>query len=86
MNFVIRIWMYLTPIVFPMKSEGWIYYIFKYNPLTYLIEISRNLIIGQDQQFIIEFTIISIISFIFVMFGWMIFRIALPHLVARSGS
>lgn len=79
-------WMYITPVVFPMKTEGFAGLIFQYNPMTYLITITRDLITGQPIIYLHEsLTILAGIIILFFL-AWVLFRIAMPHIIARIGA
>ena len=48
-TFGVQLWMYITPIVYPMSSvgEGWLKTIFMINPVTPAVELLRYAILGQ---------------------------------------
>jgi lipopolysaccharide transport system permease protein len=48
-TFGVQLWMYITPIVYPMSSvgEGWLKTIFMVNPVTPVVELLRYALLGQ---------------------------------------
>ncbi len=76
-TFGVQLWMYITPIVYPMSAladSGWMSLILKLNPVTSSIEVIRYAILGQGEIMPL-FLAISWILTIFVVFvGIMIFN------------
>lgn len=84
---VLSVWLIATPIAYASNpGSGILYTINHYNPLTYLVDWPRALILplessSQTTCFIISFATLAIAAI-----AWTLFRIALPHIVARIGS
>ena len=78
--------MLLTPVVYPIPQSGLAATVALYNPLTPLISATRDWLIIGTTTHAEAFIVINIIAIIFLILGWIIFRVALPHLVARSGN
>ncbi|MBC8487087.1 MAG: ABC transporter permease [Bacteroidetes bacterium] len=79
-------WMYITPVVFPIKTEGFAGFIFRYNPMTYLIMTTRDLITGQPLVFLPQFFIVLAGILVLFFIACILYRIAMPHLISRIGA
>ncbi|MEB3219513.1 MAG: ABC transporter permease [Nostocales cyanobacterium 94392] len=79
-------WLFLTPVVYPVPSEGVFGTIVKLNPVTPLLVTTRELattgIISNPQGFWIA----SLIAIIGVLLAWIIYRLAMPYIVERMSS
>ena len=75
MTFFVQIWMYLTPIVYPLSQVPEKYHFFYlFNPMTLVVELFRFAFLGTNSvstQMIIINIVITILVFIFglIMFG-----------------
>ena len=79
-------WMLLTPVVYPPRQGGILGMLSEYNPISPLIITTRSWLIGSGDLPLQAFFIITAISLICLFLGWLLFRISLPHLIARLGS
>jgi lipopolysaccharide transport system permease protein len=78
--------MYLTPVVYPIPTEGLAAKIITYNFMTPLIMTTRDLLTGSPLELFPGFLIISIIFvFIFICVS-VAYRVAMPILVERMSS
>ena len=78
--------MYLTPVVFAMPKEGLTATLFQLNPLTPLILTSRDWLTGFSPEHLGYFVFVNVISIIFLLVFWIVFRLAMPILIERMGS
>ena len=75
-GFGIQLWMYGTPIVYPLSqiSEGWLRQLILINPVTMPVEVFRYAVLGQG-TIIPQYLILSwIIAVVFAIFGIMLFN------------
>ena len=83
---IVGFWMFLTPVAFPLGSKGsllsWIQHI---NPVSPVIETTRDWLYGQTPDMLPWFFGVLALSFVFVLIGWIIYRVSLPHVIARLG-
>ncbi len=79
-------WLLLTPVVYPPQKEGILSLLTEYNPVSPLIIATRNWLTVGSATNITEFTFVLIVTFGLLFIGWFVFRISLPHLIARTGS
>ena len=79
-------WLFLTPVVYPIPSQGIFGSIVKLNPVTPLLVTTRELattgVISNSQGFWIA----SLISIIGLLIAWIIYRLAMPYIVERMSS
>ena len=78
--------MFLTPVLYPPPTSGLAGAITKWNPLTPLVTATRDwLTVGQATD-LFSFSIVSISTCILLFLGWVIYRLALPHVISRIGN
>ncbi len=78
-------WMLLTPVVYPAKSSGLAGWLATWNPVSPLIITARETLTGLPLTHLGIFSLILSASLAMILFGWVCFRIAMPHLIARMG-
>jgi lipopolysaccharide transport system permease protein len=78
--------MLLTPVVYPPPETGLAAMVARWNPLSPLIVVTRDWITIGDATEIAVFALITIIAFVLLFAGWIMYRIALPHIIARVGA
>lgn len=79
-------WLFLTPVVYPVPSDGIFGSIVKLNPVTPLLVTTRELattgIISNSQGFWVA----SLIAIAGLLLAWIIYRLAMPYVVERMSS
>ncbi len=78
--------MFLTPVIYPPPTHGIIASVVQWNPLSPLVVVTRNWLttgVGGPME---AFFFVSGATLIFLFIGWMIYRLALPHVIARIGN
>ncbi|MEM9924945.1 MAG: ABC transporter permease [Cyanobacteria bacterium P01_D01_bin.50] len=79
-------WLFLTPVVYPVPSDGIFGSIVKLNPVTPLLVTTRELattgIISNPQGFWVA----SLIAIAGLLLAWIIYRLAMPYIVERMSS
>ena len=81
-----QFWMLLTPVVYPVESAGPLHAILVWNPATPLIVTAREALMGGGFTLLPAFWGVLAGSLLLVLAGLLSFRIALPHIIARTGS
>ncbi|MBW2992620.1 ABC transporter permease [Candidatus Woesearchaeota archaeon] len=71
--FVSRLWWFLTPVFYSVKEGSLIHLINIFNPMYYIITISRNILIYSRLPDLSSITIIACISIISFITGYLIF-------------
>ncbi len=81
-----QIWFFLTPVIYPMPKTGIAAILAQFNPVTpVLITIRDWLILGASSQ-IIGFWLVTVGAIIFLLLGWLLYRLSMPHLIARMSA
>ena len=83
LGIVISLWFFVTPIVYSLPSDANVKTYFRLNPLTSLIGTTRNWIIDGSVASDRDFWTIMFLSFILLLLGICVYRLAKPHLIAR---
>jgi lipopolysaccharide transport system permease protein len=80
--------MMLTPVVYPIPEGGAGAIVAALNPLTPLLEVTRDWLIGVEpsQIELVRFAWVSGIAAILLIVAWAGFRVAKPHIIARLGT
>lgn len=78
--------MYITPVVFPMPSEGWVAKLFGLNPLTPLILTARDWLTGSPPEYLAYFVVVNGASVAILLLVWVVYRLALPILIERMSA
>jgi len=78
--------MYVSPVVFPIPTSGWVRIPFMYNPITPLIMIARQCLTGYSGHYIPAFIIVTACMLIVLFFSWMIYRITMPVIIERMSA
>jgi len=78
--------MLITPVLYPVPSSGLGATVASLNPLTPLITTTRDwLTTGAAVQHI-AFLVVSGVTVTLLLLAWVLYRLALPHVVARLGN
>jgi lipopolysaccharide transport system permease protein len=72
-------WFFLSPILYPIPPGG----IATLNPVTPLIDAARASLTGGTVG--PAFFIVTLIAIALTVFGWLLYRLAQPHVIARLG-
>ena len=79
-------WMFLTPVVYPPPTSGFMVTFVKWNPVSSLIVVTRDWItVGSTAQ-LTAFLIVAMLTLLFLFAGWILYRLALPHIIERIGN
>jgi lipopolysaccharide transport system permease protein len=78
--------MLLTPVLYPIPADGLAAMVSSLNPLTPLVVATRDWLLLGNTTHAAGFMIISSAALLALLFGWLLYRIALPHLIARLGN
>jgi homopolymeric O-antigen transport system permease protein len=78
--------MLVTPVLYPMPSSGLGAMVASLNPLTPLITTTRDWLTTGAAAHHTAFLVVSGVTVTLLLFAWVLYRLALPHLVARLGN
>jgi lipopolysaccharide transport system permease protein len=76
-------WLFLTPVVFPVPTQGTFGFLVKLNPVTPLLVTARELATTGVISDPYRFWLVSVISLVGLFITWVIFRLAMPFVVER---
>ena len=80
------LWLFLTPVVYPVPSGGIFALLVKFNPVTPLLVTIRELATTGILTQVWGFWIVSFIVLGGIFFTWLVFRLAIPFVVERVSS
>ncbi len=83
---VAQFWMLLTPVVYPARTDGLAGILATWNPVSPLITCARESLTGMPLSLLPAFAIVTACALIATFIGLIVFRIAMPHLIARMGG
>jgi len=78
--------MYLTPVIYPMRTGGYLAVLQGFNPVTPFLERARSWFGGYEFTMHSELMWWSIILIVMMLLGLLALKIALPVIVERAGS
>lgn len=86
LTLVIGLWLFLTPVIYPVPGNGIFGTIVRHNPVTPLLVTTRELattgIISNPQGF----WVVSLIALVGLLLAWLTYRLAMPFIVERMSS
>mgnify|MGYP005861523543 CR=1 FL=1 len=82
---ILGFWMFLSPVVVIVPEEGIVRSAMLWNPTTPLIDSARAWLVGVPAEFMGYFWVVTAIATVFLLIGWLLYRVALPHVIARLG-
>lgn len=83
---VMQFLMFISPVVYPIPHVGWTSKIFEFNPLTPLIIVSRNWLVGMETQYLSPFIIITSLFIVMLLIVGITYRLAMPILIERMNA
>ena len=86
LTMAISLWFFVTPVIYPTPTGGWAALITQINPVTPLLVTTRQWLTGAELTQLGPFLIVVTATLVLGLFGWIIYRLAMPHLIERIGS
>ncbi|RAM53249.1 MAG: ABC transporter permease [Hapalosiphonaceae cyanobacterium JJU2] len=86
LTLVTGFWLFLTPVVYEIPSDGIFRFLVKLNPVTPLLVTTRELATTGIVSEPLGFWVVSAITFIGLLLTWITFRLAMPFVVERVSS
>lgn len=83
---ILSVWFFLTPVVYPAPTSWPASILVKYNPMSPLILTTRDWMTTGSVDNLFPFICVTICSVVLLVLGWIVYRLAMPHLIARIGS
>lgn len=78
--------MYLTPVIYPVPSNGNVALLMQYNPLATLVTSTRDWFSGHLTYIPNEFTFLAALTFLLLIIGILAYRISMPIITERFGG
>ncbi len=79
-------WMLLTPVIYPTPRTWPASLLSKWNPVSTLIVSTREWLTGSAGANPAAFLAVTAATLILTVLGWILYRLAMPHLVERMGG
>lgn len=80
------LWLFLTPVIYPIPQEGTFATLVRLNPVTPLLVTVRELattgVLSNSQGF----WIVSVITIVGLLMGWLVYRLAMPFVIERISA
>jgi lipopolysaccharide transport system permease protein len=86
LTLITSLWLFLTPVVYPIPAEGLFATIVKLNPVTPLLVTTRELATTGMVSDPIGFWIASLLGIVGLLVAWLLYRLAMPFVVERMSS
>lgn len=78
--------MFLTPVVYPKPRGGLAGEIMHWNPVAPLLTASRDWLTKGPVEDLTSVVLVSLLAVVFAFAGWVFYRLAMPHIISRSGN
>lgn len=78
--------MFLTPVLYAPPTAGLAAIVARWNPLTPLVVATRDWLTTGSTLHGAAFILVTFASVVLLFAGWVIYRLALPHIIARIGN
>ncbi|MBW3589268.1 MAG: ABC transporter permease [Actinobacteria bacterium] len=80
---IMTVWMFLTPVVFPVPASGLLSRVMHLNPATSILAGVRDLATTGGMPGLSSFLVVSGTTFVALMGVWVIYRLSIPILIER---
>jgi len=80
------LWFFLTPVVYPPPTDGPVAMITHWNPVSPLLLATRDWCTIGASTHTGSFIAVSAVTFVSILGAWLLYRIAMPHLIARIAA
>ena len=78
--------MYISPVVFPMPTSGWVKILFTFNPVTPLMMTARQCLTGYGGNYLWGFGGVTISMLIVLFFSWIVYRVTMPVIIEKMSA
>jgi lipopolysaccharide transport system permease protein len=82
----LKIAMYITPVVYSVPDSGFMKTVMSFNPLTPMITVGRDLIVGNSPGDLTYYLVILGLSIPLFLIGLVFYRVSIPILVERMNA
>lgn len=77
--------MYASPVVYPIATTGALSWIHRLNPVTYVLQTGRSLLVGGPFDLLLPALAITAGAFVLLLISWAVFHITVPRIIERMG-
>ena len=85
-HLVTMLWFLMTPVIYPPPTNWPGTLLNQVNPVSPLLTTAREVLIGGSLTQLAGFFTVASLTVLCLFIGWMLFRLALPHVVERVAS
>lgn len=82
---LITFWMFVSPVVLPIPESGLAATVMRWNPVTPVLDTARSWLLGVEPLFFGGYLAVMAASFVLLFIGWVMLRVAYPHIICRMG-
>jgi lipopolysaccharide transport system permease protein len=82
---IMMFWMFVSPVVMTIPESGLVSKVMRWNPISPILDTTRAWLVGVDPLLIGHYAVVMVLSAVFLVIGWILYRVALPHVIARLG-
>ena len=82
---VTTMWFFLTPVIYP-ASTARLAWLTSWNPVAPLLVTAREMLTTGTLTHQLGFVLVTLISIALLVIGWLIYRLAMPHLIERMSA
>jgi len=86
LNMIMGFWLFLTPVIYPVPTEGLFGTLVAWNPVAPLLSTLRELATTGNVSNPVGFWLVSALTLVGLLLTWVGFRIAIPYVVERVTS
>lgn len=83
---LVGVWLFLSPVAYPVPDSGTLALVVRLNPMTPLIETVRELATGSALSCPRQFALVSALAVLLLPVSWLVHRLVLPFAIERTGS
>ena len=84
--FLLYLWMFLTPVIYPAPAPQSGSISMFLNPVSPVLDTTRNWLLSAPAQYLSGFLIVAGLTFVALLAGWLLYRLALPILIERMSA
>jgi lipopolysaccharide transport system permease protein len=86
LTLLVGLWLFLTPVVYPVPQQGALAAIVQLNPVTPLLVATRELATTGVLSNPYGFWLTSLVAIVGLLLAWLVYRLAMPFVVERISS
>jgi lipopolysaccharide transport system permease protein len=86
LTFATQAWFFLTPVIYPVPKASFAGALIELNPVTPLLVSTRDWLITGQASLLPGFLWVSVVTLALLLAGWVLYRIAMPHLISRMSA